>query len=163
MILELTFNQILAFILGSSTFLLVIYIYFYKKSEKLAQKRFEERKKELEESIKKEFALELKRWKNDYEQKIREDAAKRSDLTLSGKVAENLAPLLDHFNHDLKSLRHLGSPIDYIAFDNYGEEDKTKIYLLEIKSGDSRLSSNQKEIKEAIREGRVFWETVRLE
>jgi len=74
-----------------------------------------------------------------------------------GAIAETLAPFLDGFPYDPKKLRALGSPIDYIAF----EDDC--IVLIEIKSGDSKLSKNQKSIKSIVESGNVRFETYRID
>lgn len=163
MILELNLFHIIIVLMAFSLIYSITYIYLYKKSIKSAENRYKERKEEIRQNIKNEFATNFEKWKNRYEKKIRKDAIKRSNLTLSGTVAESLAPLTNKINHDLSSLRYLGDPIDYIAFDNLGNKQKTLIYLLEIKSGDSKLSKNQKEIKKAIEDGEVYWETIRLD
>jgi predicted Holliday junction resolvase-like endonuclease len=80
---------------------------------------------------------------------------KSSEIRL-GNAAEQLAPFLDGFNHDPKHLRFLGSPIDYISF------DRDCVTFIEIKSGNSHLSHNQKNIKRLIKEGRVKWQEFRI-
>lgn len=163
MIIKLTTNQLIILTLIITAISLSSYIYFYKKSIKKAEKKYKKRKQKLEKSIRREYRTKLKEWKNKNEKKIREDATKRSDLTLSGKVAENLAPLTNKLNHDLTNLRYLGSPVDYIAFDNYGKKGETKIYLIEIKTGNSKLSNNQTNLKKTVKEDKVFWETIRFD
>lgn len=74
-----------------------------------------------------------------------------------GAIAETLAPFLDGFPYDPKRLRALGSPIDYIAF----EDDC--IVLIEIKSGESKLNKNQKSIKDIVERGDVRFETYRID
>jgi predicted Holliday junction resolvase-like endonuclease len=74
-----------------------------------------------------------------------------------GAIAETLAPFLDGFPYDPKKLRALGSPIDYIAF----EDDC--VVLIEIKSGDSKLNKNQKNIKDIVESGNVRFETYRID
>ena len=73
-----------------------------------------------------------------------------------GNAAEQLAPFLEGFNHDPRYLRFLGSPIDYIAF------DRDCVTFVEIKSGNSHLSHNQKNIKKLIKEGKVKWQEFRI-
>lgn len=74
-----------------------------------------------------------------------------------GAIAETLTPFLNGFPYNPKNLRALGSPIDYIAF----EEDE--IVLLEVKSGDSTLSKKQKDIRKMVEEGKVRFETHRID
>lgn len=80
---------------------------------------------------------------------------KSSEIRL-GNAAEQLAPFLEGFDHDPRYLRFLGSPIDYIAF------DRDTITFIEIKSGNSHLSYNQKNIKRLIKEGKVKWQEFRV-
>ncbi len=162
MIIKLNRTQIFIFLLIFLIIILFFYAYFYRKSIKRAEKKFDKKKEDLEKSIKKEYNNEFRKWKNEFEEKIREDAIKRSDFSLTGKVAENLAPLTKHFDHDLKNLRYLGTPVDYIAFDNYGKKGKEEIYFIEVKSRNSRLTKNQKELKNAVRNNEVYWETVKI-
>ncbi len=60
-------------------------------------------------------------------------------------------------------LHHLGKPIDFIGFE--GKDDpKTDIQIkfIEVKSGKSPLSHNQKRIKEAINKKNIEWLTIRI-
>lgn len=80
---------------------------------------------------------------------------KKSSEIRTGHIAETLAPFLFE-GHDPKKLRWLGQPIDYIAFDN------DKITFIEVKSGKSGLSHNQKKYKQLVMEGKVEWEEFRI-
>lgn len=81
---------------------------------------------------------------------------KKSSEVRLGQISENLAPFLKDFKYDSKRTHFLGNPIDYIIF----EEDK--IVFLEIKSGESRLSPSQKNIKNLIKDGKVEWDEMRI-
>lgn len=80
---------------------------------------------------------------------------KKSSEIRTGHIVETLAPLLMN-NHDPKRLRWLGYPVDFIAF------DEDRITLIEVKSGKSQLSHSQKRVKHLVRQGKVFWEEIRL-
>jgi predicted Holliday junction resolvase-like endonuclease len=80
---------------------------------------------------------------------------KKSAEVSTGNIVEILSPFFLE-GHDRKKLRHLGMPIDYISFDLDG------IYLIEIKSGNSRLSKNQKRIKQLVKEKKVFFKEFRI-
>lgn len=80
---------------------------------------------------------------------------KSSEVRL-GAIAETLTPFLNGFPYNPKNLRALGSPIDYIAF----EEDE--IVLIEVKSGDSVTSKKQKNIQRIVEEGKVRFEVHRI-
>ena len=81
---------------------------------------------------------------------------KKSSEVRTGQIAEQLAPFLDNFKHDPKQSHFLGQPIDYVVF----EDDK--VVFVEVKSGNSKLSSKQRAIKENIESGRVEFETLNI-
>lgn len=83
---------------------------------------------------------------------------KKSSETRLGQISEHLVPFLENCTHDPKSMRFLGSPIDFIIF-NF---DEPKIVFLEVKSGNSKPSKRQKLIKNIIKSGRVYYEEIRI-
>ena len=56
-----------------------------------------------------------------------------------------------------RDIRFFGNPIDYIAFTDMGSKKKCAIHFVEVKSGQSNLNNRQKNIKNAILEGKVHW------
>ena len=80
---------------------------------------------------------------------------KKSSEVMTGLIAEQLAPFLKGFPLELSQsdLRWIGNPVDYMYF---GED---WIAVVEIKSGKSRLSKKQRNLKELINKGRVKWIT----
>ena len=102
------------------------------------------------------------------------DAQKRSVNTsravLKGKMAEQFAPILPEFQYLPSDAKFLGDPVDYVVFDGYtdfrdgdGDAEDIEVILLDIKSGSARLSKGQQAIAQAIREGRVRFETLRID
>ena len=102
------------------------------------------------------------------------DAQKRSVNTsravLKGKMAEQFAPILPEFRYLPSDAKFLGDPVDYVVFDGYtnfrdgdGTVDDIEVILLDIKSGGARLSKGQQAIAQAVREGRVRFETLRID
>lgn len=102
------------------------------------------------------------------------DAQKRSVNTsravLKGKMAEQFAPILPEFRYLPSDAKFLGDPVDYVVFDGYtnfrdgdGTVDGIEVILLDIKSGGARLSKGQQAIAQAVREGRVRFETLRID
>ena len=81
---------------------------------------------------------------------------KHSLSTKYGKITEQFLPFLDAFPYDPSGFRFIGSPIDGIQF----EEDKIIFY--EFKSGSSRLTSKQNNIKKLITDRKVFFEEIYL-
>ena len=89
-----------------------------------------------------------KKYKNLYKQK------KSSEVRL-GQTEEHFAPLISNWKHDPKNFKFLGAPIDGISFNI----DEDEIVFIEIKSGRSKLSENQRKIKEIIEKGNVVFKT----
>ncbi len=93
---------------------------------------------------------------------IRTDAIQMSSTTILGKVGEQLAPLLLFENHNinLKDLRFLGSPIDFIAFKGLEEEKPEEVVFIEVKSGNSaNLTKRERMVKKLIENKKVSWMT----
>ena len=109
------------------------------------------------------FEERVKKYIEEKEEEIRRDAIERSSKILSGKALEKLVPLLKNFNHSPHDVRWLGDPIDLVVFDGASNDNPQKITFVEIKSGKSELTEKQKKIKQIIKEGKVFWEEIRVE
>jgi predicted Holliday junction resolvase-like endonuclease len=104
---------------------------------------------------------EKERELKDREAQIRAVAAKRSRAALLGGLMEQVGPLLPGFNYDVNDLRALWDPVDFVAFKGIGLDRKVdSITFIDIKTGQSRLTSVQKSIKEAVEAGKVSFETV---
>lgn len=94
----------------------------------------------------------------------RRDAARRSRGVLAGKAGEQLAPLVPAFadRFDPTEARFLGAPVDYVVFDGLATGELREVVLVEVKTGRSRLNTNELEVERAIAEGRVSFEVLRL-
>lgn len=124
------------------------------------------------------------RIKAEYEQYIAElelehqqalaQAQKRSVNTsravLKGKMAEQMAPIMPQFEYLPSDAKFLGDPVDYIVFDGYtdfrdgdGRAEDIQVVLIDIKSGGARLTKGQQAIAEAIQQGRLRFETIRID
>jgi predicted Holliday junction resolvase-like endonuclease len=113
-----------------------------------------------EQSIKAASVL-LQEWKMEHESKIRQDAINRSYSVNLGKISEHLLPFHVKFPFNPQDARFLGSPIDMIVFDGHSEKkDDITVYIVEIKTGRSRLTDGQKKIKEAVIKGNVVWHEI---
>jgi predicted Holliday junction resolvase-like endonuclease len=126
-----------------------------------------EYKREFEEWKRKELSKELEIWKKEEEERIREDAIKRSRSILTGLSIENIAPHLKEFKYDSHDTRHIGDPVDYIIFDGLSEiingesKDLKGIIFMEVKKGNSILTKTERAVKRAIEEGRVRFEKLK--
>lgn len=93
-----------------------------------------------------------------------------SRAVLKGKMAEQMAPIMPEFQYLPSDAKFLGDPIDYVVFDGYsdfrdgdGLAEDINVVLIDIKSGGARLTKGQMAIAQAIREGRVRFETIRID
>ena len=98
-------------------------------------------------------------------ERARQDSRRRSHSSISGKVAEHLAPLLPgwpvEFNpHDA---RFIGNPVDFLVFQGLNEGQEVSVFVVEAKTGRSRLNGNERRIRDAINAGRVHWREVWLD
>jgi predicted Holliday junction resolvase-like endonuclease len=100
----------------------------------------------------------LQKWKIENEAAIRQDAINRSYSVNLGKITEHLLPFHINFPFNPKDARFIGSPIDLIVFDGHSDKkDDIIIYIVEIKTGNSKLTEIQKKIKEATIKGNIRW------
>lgn len=93
-----------------------------------------------------------------------------SRATIKGRVAEQFAPLLPEFEYLPSDAKFLGDPVDYVIFDGYTDwrdgnlpSEAIEVILMDIKSGQARLSKGQLAIADAIQQGRVRFETLRID
>ncbi|MBD8009477.1 MULTISPECIES: Holliday junction resolvase-like protein [Acinetobacter] len=93
-----------------------------------------------------------------------------SRAVLKGKMAEQLAPIMPEFQYLPSDAKFLGDPVDYVVFDGYsdfrdgeGAAEDIEVVLIDIKSGGARLTKGQQAIARSIQEGRVRFETVRID
>lgn len=81
---------------------------------------------------------------------------KQSQSTRYGKMTEQFLPFLKSYPYDENRFRFLGTPIDGIQFTDDG------IILVEFKAANSRLSPEQKKIKNLIEDKKVYFEEYRI-
>ena len=106
------------------------------------------------------FVMNLSKQKQDDARKRYKELfkQKKSSEVRLGQITEHFAPLIPSWEADPKNFKFLGAPIDGISFNLKDNE----IVFVEIKSGRSRLSENQKKIKEIVEKGNVFFKTFRV-
>jgi predicted Holliday junction resolvase-like endonuclease len=99
----------------------------------------------------------------------RRSTVSHSRAVLKGKMAEQVAPLLPGFNYWPADARFLGDPVDYVVFDGYSDckDNNTdgrdlEVVILDIKRGKSVLTREQRRIADAVADGRVRFEVVRV-
>ncbi len=92
----------------------------------------------------------------------RKDAILRSRAVLSGQFSEQMAPYFPNFNHNPGECKFLGKPVDLICFEGLDEKKINEVVFIEVKSGNAKLSSVEKSLKEAVEGGKVRWEEYRI-
>jgi predicted Holliday junction resolvase-like endonuclease len=99
-----------------------------------------------------------------------ENARKREQNAVStsrrvhvAKISEQLAPLLPGFpQYSLKDIQWVGGTIDIIVWDGLEEDCDVTVVFLDVKTGKATTTHRQRKIQEAIEQGRVKFEVVRL-
>lgn len=85
----------------------------------------------------------------------------QSAHTTKGQILEKWCPFIDHPQIEPywkpKDWSFMGSPIDYIVWDENG------IVFLDVKAGKSQLTKKQRMIRDLIRAGNVEWREIRLQ
>jgi predicted Holliday junction resolvase-like endonuclease len=92
----------------------------------------------------------------------RKDAIQRSRSVIGGHFSEQLAPFLPNFKYLPTECKFLGKPIDFIVFKGMDGKEIKEVVFVEVKSGNSRLSSQEKNLKEAIEGKKVKWVEYRI-
>ncbi len=145
-----------------------------KSAQELAQELFNQwsetsinsMRTQMTDTIKKDYQVQLETWKKQEEKKIREDAIQKSINTLLGKIGEEFSPVLlsNRFGINLKDFRHLGTPVDFVAFKGLSDDTgDVEVIFLEIKSGESSsLIKRERRVRDAIAGKRVRYEVVNL-
>ena len=73
-----------------------------------------------------------------------------------GQIIEAILPANKNFQYDVRDCRTIYKPIDYIAFNGLTKNKKVQsISVIEVKSGNATLQSNQKNIKSKIEQGHI--------
>lgn len=133
----------------------------YEEFKKFKETEILRIQKSAEEQSLKAASVLLQEWKFENESKIRQDAIKRSHSVHLGLISEQLIPFHAKFPFNPKDARFLGKPIDLIVFDGlYEGKDEIDLYIVEIKTGNSKLTEPQKKIKNAIYNKNVHWHEI---
>jgi predicted Holliday junction resolvase-like endonuclease len=104
----------------------------------------------------------LECWKITQEAAIRADAINRSQAVSKGKITEHLVPFFPNFNYNSRDARFLGSPVDLIVFNGLSDGELKEIVFLEIKTGNSVLTTRERQIRARVQEGLVRWEELKI-
>ncbi len=150
---------------------LVLIFLFWKYSElkgvieNRSREIFEQwRTTELEQQTNEKAKLLFQDWKQTEEKNIREDAIKRSQAVIMGKVTEHLVPFFPDFKYNPKDVRFLGTPVDFVVFDGLSDSDVLKkVTFLEVKTGKSAgLSNRERHVRNCIETKNVCYEIIHI-
>lgn len=95
---------------------------------------------------------------------VRSEALERSRAVIRGQVSEQIVPLIDEFPFEAADARFLGHPIDFVVFDGLASDGgEIEVVLVEVKSGGARLSRREARVRDAVEQGRVRFEVVRID
>ncbi len=92
----------------------------------------------------------------------RKNAIMKSRAVLGGQFSEQLAPYLPDFGYLPTECRFVGKPIDFIVFKGMDEKDINEVVFVEVKSGNSKLSSSEKKLTDAIENKKLKWVEYRI-
>ena len=97
--------------------------------------------------------------------KARKESVEKSRAVIRGQATEHLAPYVME-NVNPKDCRFMGNPIDYVVFDGLSDltdkvaKDIKEVIFVDVKTGKSNLTTVQRRIRDAIKEGRVSFQVV---
>ena len=92
----------------------------------------------------------------------RKDAVIKSRAVLSGQFSEQISPYMPGFPFSPTECRFMGKPVDFLVFKGMDEKKIDEIVFVEVKSGKSQLSNQEKNLKEAVKNKRVSWYEYRV-
>lgn len=106
--------------------------------------------------------IQLRGWVQREETRIREDAIKKSEAVIRGKVTEHLMPYFPEFKYNPKDVRFIGTPVDLIVFDGLSEGAVKQIVFVEVKTGrESSATTREKLVRDCIANRAVSYELIR--
>ena len=98
-----------------------------------------------------------------FARRMRTEGALQSRAIVRGQIYEQLVPYLPGFRFNPKDAQFLGRPVDFIVFDGLDEGDLRRIVFVEVKTGGAKLTTRERLVRNAIREGNVEWAEIRAD
>lgn len=94
----------------------------------------------------------------------RKEAIMKSRAVLGGQFSEQLSPYLPGFDYSPTECRFIGKPVDFICFRGMDNKAINEVVFIEVKSGkkNNRLSPQERNLKDAIKNKKVSWEEYRV-
>lgn len=110
-------------------------------------------------------------WQQDLDEKLTllkkrqimadEGAEKKAIEVGIGKIIEKVLPAYKNFKMPLADCRFLAEPIDMIVFEGASENKIEHITFLDIKTGNAKLNTHQRQIRDAVKDNQVKWEVIK--
>lgn len=93
---------------------------------------------------------------------MRKAALAKSRQVIGGSFSEQLAPFLPDFPFDPTEARFIGKPVDFLVFRGLSAGQIDEVVFVEVKSGTSRLNSNEQSLKNCIEHKKVSFAEYRV-
>lgn len=93
---------------------------------------------------------------------MRKAALAKSRQVIGGSFSEQLAPFLPDFPFDPTEARFIGKPVDFLVFRGLAAGQIDEVVFVEVKSGASRLNSNELSLKACIDQKKVSFAEYRV-
>jgi len=98
-----------------------------------------------------------------YARRKRAEGVLHSRAIVRGQIYEQLVPYLPGFHFNPKDAQFLGRPVDFVVFDGLDEGELRRIVFVEVKTGGAKLTTRERLVRNAIREGNVEWAEIRAD
>lgn len=89
-------------------------------------------------------------------------SVKKSKSVILWEVYEKVLPFLPNFPYAPRDMTFVWKWIDYIVFDWLSDWNLKKIIFLEVKSGSSKLNTNEKMIRDKILENKIEYKEYKI-
>src|SRR5215467_173602 len=98
-----------------------------------------------------------------FARRMRAQGALQSRAIVRGQIYEQLVPYLPGFRFNPKDAQFLGRPVDFVVFDGLDEGEVRRIVFVEVKTGGAKLTTRERLVRDAIRDGLVEWAEIRAD
>src|SRR6478752_6516945 len=98
-----------------------------------------------------------------FARRMRIEGALQSRAIVRGQIYEQLVPYLPGFRFNPKDAQFLGRPVDFVVFDGLDDGDLRRIVFVEVKTGAAKLTTRERLVRDAIRDGHVEWAEIRAD
>jgi len=77
-----------------------------------------------------------------------------------GKIVEKIIPAYKKFGIPINDCRPLFEPIDFLVFNGLGKNNVNSLTFLEIKTGNAKLNTHERMIRDAVDDKKVFYKEI---